>query len=354
MNAAGNVENAHPVVDGPCAPAGLFPIVIDSRRARSVQPTQNSARATAAAPLGCGLMKPRLHLLTGPTAVGKTEWALRWAEANGAEIVSCDSLLFYRGMDLGTAKPTTAERQRVPHQLIDIRDVTEPMDVTHYVTLARAAVEEIAARGRAVLVTGGSGFYLKSFFSPVADAVTVPVELRAEVAKLSLAEALAKLRTLNPGGLDTLDEANPRRVVRALERCLASGRTIAELAAEFAALPAPFADWDITLTRLDRGAGDLERRIEARVAAMLREGLVDEVKRLKAAGLEGNPSASKAIGYREVLAMLDGQLVEHDLAPAIAQNTRALVKKQRTWFRTQLPEHRVLAADAVRDAAELF
>ena len=103
-------------------------------------------------------MKPLLHVLTGPTAVGKTEWALRWAEANRAEIVSCDSLLFYRGMDIGTAKPTAAERARVPHHLIDICEMTERMDVTCYVTLARRAVEEIAGRGRTVLVTGGSGF----------------------------------------------------------------------------------------------------------------------------------------------------------------------------------------------------
>src|SRR6185436_658468 len=116
-------------------------------------------------------MKPVLHVLTGPTAVGKTEWALRWAEANNAEIVSCDSLLFYRGMDLGTAKPTAAELQRVPHHLIDVCDVTDPMDVTRYVTLARKAVAEIAARGRQILVTGGSGFYLRCFFAPVADEV---------------------------------------------------------------------------------------------------------------------------------------------------------------------------------------
>src|SRR2546423_950109 len=119
-------------------------------------------------------MKPVLHVLTGPTAVGKTEWALRWAEENNAEIVSCDSLLFYRGMDIGTAKPTPVERARVRHHLIDICDVRELMDVTHYVTKAREAVNEITARGRGVLVTGGSGFYLKSFFAPVADDVAVP------------------------------------------------------------------------------------------------------------------------------------------------------------------------------------
>lgn len=299
-------------------------------------------------------MNPVLYVLTGPTAVGKTECALRWAEARNAEIVSCDSLLFYRGMDIGTAKPTAAERARVPHQLIDICEVTERMDVTHYVARARTAVEEIAARGRAVLVTGGSGFYLKSFFGPVADEVEVSAALRAEVAALPLAGAVARLEQLNPGGLGALDVANPRRVTRALERCLASGKTLAALAEEFSRKPGAFADWRVALTRLDREPADLERRIEARVAAMLRGGLVEEVRRLRTAGLEKNPSAALAIGYREVIAMLDGALPERELLTEIAKNTRALVKKQRTWFRTQLPEHRVLAAEAVGGVGELF
>jgi tRNA dimethylallyltransferase len=299
-------------------------------------------------------MKPALHVLTGPTAAGKTEWALRWAETNGAEIVSCDSLLFYRGMDIGTAKPSAVERARVPHHLIDTLDVTERYDVSRYVAEARRVCAEIAARGRAVLVAGGSGFYLKSFFAPVADDVAVPAELRAELARLTNAEALEKLRALNPAGLGPLDVANPRRVARALERCSASGRTLAALAADFARQPAAFADWRVELTRLDRAPAELETRIASRVAAMLRDDLVGEVQRLRAAGLERNPSAAKAIGYREVLALLDGKLAEKNLADEIARNTRALVKKQRTWFRTQLPAHRVVMAGSLRSEAELF
>ena len=299
-------------------------------------------------------MKPILHVLTGPTAVGKTDWALRWAEARGAEIVSCDSLLFYRGMDLGTAKPTSAERARVPHHLIDICEVTDRMDVTYYVTSARRAVEEIAARGRAVLVTGGSGFYLKGFFAAVADEIVVSPELRATVAALSLADAVKELEKLNPAGLGALDVANPRRVTRALERCLASGRPLADLAADFAQQPAAFADWSVELTRLEREPADLDARIATRVATMLADGLVDVVQRLRAVGLEKNLSAAKAIGYREVLAMLDGKLTKENLAAEISQNTRALVKKQRTWFRTQLPEHRVLAAATLGTEKDLF
>jgi len=299
-------------------------------------------------------MKPSLHVLTGPTAVGKTEWALRWAEQRGAEIISCDSLLFYRGMDIGTAKPSAAELARVPHHLIDLCTVTERMDITDYVAAARRAVDEIVARGRTVLVTGGSGFYLKVFFSAVADDVAVPAELRAEVGALELTEAIARLQALNSAGLGSLDVANSRRVARALERCLVSGKTLATLAEEFAQKPGAFADWPVKLTRLDRAPDDLGRRIEERVNMMLRDGLIDEVRRLRAGGLENNPSAALAIGYREVIAMLDGVLPEAALAEEIAKNTRALVKKQRTWFRTQLPEHRVLLAAALRDVGELF
>ena len=289
-------------------------------------------------------MKPVLHVLSGCTAVGKSEWALRWAEARSAEIVSCDSLLFYRGLNIGTAKPTAAEQARVPHHLIDVCDVGDRMDVTQYVAQARATIATIAARGRPVLVTGGSGFYLKAFFAPVADDVAVSTALRAEVAQLPLADAVARLRALNPAGLGALDVANPRRVTRALERCLASGRTLQALAAEFAQRPGPFAERTVNLTRLDRPAEELEARIAARVAGMLRDGLVAEVTQLCAAGLRDNPSAARAIGYREVIAMLDGELAERELAPRIVQDTRALVKKQRTWFRTQLPPHRVVMA----------
>jgi len=288
-----------------------------------------------------------LYILTGPTAVGKTELALRWAEQHGAEIVSCDASLFYRGMDIGTAKPTAEERARVPHHGIDVCAVSERMDVTRYVALAREACDAIAARGRRVLVTGGSGFYLKAFFGPVADDVAVPAELRAELAARfeheGLAALVADLRARNPVGIGALDTANPRRVLRGLERCVATGKTLAELASDFAAQPGPFAEWKVNCTRLDREPDELRRRIAARVEAMLAAGLIAEVERLRPAGLEENPSAAAAIGYRETLTWLDaGQLGgEAALAADIAQNTWGLVRKQRTWFRTQLPGEQV-------------
>jgi tRNA dimethylallyltransferase len=293
-------------------------------------------------------MERILHVLTGPTAVGKTEWALRWAESHNAEIVSGDSLLFYRGMDIGTAKPSPAERARVPHHLIDIVSVTDRMDVTNYVARAKAACADILARGRRVLVTGGSGFYLKSYFAPVTDDIDVPPAVRAAVAarleREGLPALVEELRRRNPAGLGALDGRNPRRVTRALERCLASERTLRELADGFARQPAPFAGWEVRLVRLDRLRPDLDARIGTRVETMLAAGLVEEVRHLLEAGLKQNPSAARAIGYRETIACLEGRLRWGELAPAIAKSTRALVKKQLTWFRTQLPPHPVLAA----------
>lgn len=303
-------------------------------------------------------MDRTLYVLTGPTAVGKTEWALAWAEARQAEILSCDSLLFYRGMDIGTAKPDAAQRARVPHHLVDVAEVADRFDVVRYVAAARQIIASIHSRGRPVLVVGGSGFYLKCFFSPVADAVEVPSTIRADVDALlaneGIAHAVARLRQINPEGLGTLAVENPRRVARALERCLASGRTLRELEAEFRAQPGPFADFPVSLCRLDREPAELERRIAERVDGMLAAGLIEEVAKLRAAGLEQNSSAASAIGYRETLAHLDGALPRSELRDAIVRDTKALVKKQRTWFRTQLPEHRVVQAGGAVAPGRLF
>ncbi len=298
-----------------------------------------------------------LYVLTGATAVGKTELALSWAERHGAEIISCDSLLFYRGMDIGTAKPTRDELARVPHHLIDVCDITEPMDITRYVDAVRQRLAEIAARERRVLVVGGSGFYLQAFFRPVADNVTVAPELRAEIEGCLRTEGLGRLvedlASRDPVGIRSIDTSNPRRVVRALERCRATGRSLAELAAEFARQPRPFPEWSAQLRRIDRPIDQLNARIAQRVDAMLAAGLVDEVRRLIDSGLQKNLSAARAIGYRETIDLLEGRISEAELAPAIIQNTRALVKKQRTWFRTQLLPHRLINPETC-DVAELF
>ncbi|HUG09939.1 MAG TPA: tRNA (adenosine(37)-N6)-dimethylallyltransferase MiaA [Opitutaceae bacterium] len=302
--------------------------------------------------------RPKLHVLTGCTGVGKTEWALRWAEENDAEIVSCDSLLVYRGMDIGTAKPTAAELARVPHHLIDVADVSERYDVTRYTAAALSAVRDILARRRRVLVAGGSGFYLKAYFGAVADEIeSVPglrEKIEARLEREGVEALVVELSRLNPAGLGALDTRNPRRVVRALERCLATGRPLVELASEFKMRPGAFHGYDVELTELAREPVVLAKRMEQRIGVMLAAGLVEEVARLDRAGLRANPSAACAIGYRETLDHLDGKLPASELAAAILANTRALARKQRTWFRTQLPAHRVIDAEKFANAAELF
>ena len=285
-------------------------------------------------------MTQTLHIITGPTAVGKTEYALSYAQKHDAEIVSCDASLVYRGMNIGTAKPSPEELARVPHHLIDVNEVDEPYDIVAYVRDAQAAVKDIFARGKSVVVTGGSGFYLKSFFAPVIDIVVVSDAIRAQVADLYESKGLeglvADLGQRSPEGFGNLDRLNPRMVLRALERCIASGKSLPALQAEFAARPEPYADFQKRYVLLERDAENLRQRVSRRVEMMLQAGLIEEVECLRELGIESNPSAATAIGYRETLSYLKGDIQLKALAPAIIQNTNHLVKKQRTWFRTQI------------------
>lgn len=293
-----------------------------------------------------------LHILTGPTAVGKTALALDWAEANNAVIISCDSLLCYRGMDIGTAKPTPTERARAPHACIDIADpFAAPYTIGEYIAEARRAVDDAVAAGRPLLVAGGSGFYLQSFFAPVTDAVEIPEAVRSEVAGLVARgpdAVLARLRELEPSPPLWLDLENPRRVVKSLERRLASGKSLADMKADFDARPGPFDDFEKKTVVLTRSPEALEVRIRRRVTLMLEEGLVDEVRRLLAGGLRPESPAGSATGYRETIAWLaagePGGLPA--LTEAIALGTRRLAAKQRKWFRSKLPAARVIDLDA--------
>lgn len=313
-------------------------------------------------------MHPALYFITGPTATGKTALALRWASEHGADILNADSLLFYHGMDIGTAKPTAAERAQVPHHLIDICPPSETMSIKRYAAMARRLVQEqVRERGRPLLVVGGSGFYLKSFFAPVVDTVEASAAVRAQVdalEKQGLAALIAALRAASPAGTGTVDLLNPRRVARALERCLCTGRSLPELEAKFAALPAPFPDIEKRVCLLLSPDCTLHPRIAQRTQAMLSQGLLGEVRALLAAGLEHNPPAASSVGYREAIAWLGqhgaAELLppEHplvaELAAAINLGTRRLVAKQRKWFRTQLAADCVLERTAPGQDEQLY
>ena len=176
---------------------------------------------------------PVIYLLAGVTAAGKSDLSLKWAEQMRGEILSCDSIAIYRGMDIGSAKPSADERKRVCHHGIDIVDADTIFSVVDYLLYAKGVVGKAVEKSTPVLVTGGSGFYLQSFLSPVVDEINVGMEVRQQVEKLNeergLDGLLQALKEHNPDGLGDLDVLNPRRVMRALERCLASGKTILEL-----------------------------------------------------------------------------------------------------------------------------
>ena len=283
--------------------------------------------------------KPAIHVLTGPTAVGKTETALRWAEQNNAEILSCDSVCVYRGMDIGSAKPTTEEQRRVRHHGLDLAEPSERYSVSQYVDMAAAAIAAAHGRGKRILVTGGSGFYLAAFFGPVTDELDIPQAVTDEVRTLQrqgIASLLLRLRELEGPRLpEWLDVQNPIRVAKALERRLASGRTLDSLRDEFLSRRGPFADHTVTFELLERPDDELRSRIAARTEQMLRTGMIEEAERLLALNLDPELTSSRAVGYRAVMDWLEGgkRVAMSGLAERINLDTWALVRKQRKWFR---------------------
>jgi tRNA dimethylallyltransferase len=280
-----------------------------------------------------------IHVLTGPTAVGKTEAALTWAERHDAEILSCDSVCVYRGMDIGSAKPTAAQQARVRHHGLDLVAPTERFSVVQFVAMARTAIADAHARGKRILVTGGSGFYLAAFFGPVSDDLPIGEAVIETVRALQARgpEAmLAELRALEGAALpDWLDLHNPIRVAKALERRLASGRPLAELREEFLQRRGPFADHPVTVELMERPDPELRHRIAARTAEMLNGGLIEEAERLLSLNLDPELASARAVGYRATMEWIGGgrQVALEGLAERINLDTWALVRKQRKWFR---------------------
>lgn len=280
-------------------------------------------------------------IVSGPTCAGKTELALSLAAANNAEIISCDSVQIYRGMDIGSAKPTAAERAKIPHHLIDVADVRQTFDVAQYVSLAKAALADIGRRGKNVVVVGGSGFYLKSWFAATADSVAIPPEA-AQFAALTEAERgaeglAAELLKIDPDAAQTVDIHNPRRTRKALERCLATGKSAAELRADFAKLPCPMGEFERRFILLDRPDAELAERIKARSRAMLAAGLVEETRALMQNGLLQNPPLRNSTGYKQAIEFIQsGSADLEKLEREISAQTMSLARKQRKYFRTQL------------------
>lgn len=288
-------------------------------------------------------MPPPLYFLSGPTAVGKTELSLRWAKALNAEIVSCDAVQFYRGLDIGSAKATLADQEQVRHHFLDIRSPDQLYTVGDYQSEVRPLIESLHQAGKNVLITGGSGFYLSSFFLPLAEVPAPPPEIREEVRQTLASEGLAaltkRLLRLDSRADEHLDLRNPVRVARALERCLTTGQSLAEQKKEQEQARTGWEEYSRKIILLSRPRESLHQRAAARVRQMIAEGLLEEVRQLQKAGLEKNPSAAKAIGYRETLAYLRGEYDNPlDWENAIITSTRRLIRKQETWFRRFFPE----------------
>jgi tRNA dimethylallyltransferase len=279
-------------------------------------------------------MAPQAPLLAlvGPTASGKTEAAIELALSFGAEIVSADSMLVYRGMDVGTAKPSPAERTRVPHHLIDLAEPSEPFSVARYQSIGRGALAELAARGVRPLLAGGSGLYFRALVDDLEFPGTDPrtrAELETEASAAGPERLYARLADMDPVAAGKIEPENVRRTIRALEVAAITGRPFSSYADAWERYPAE----RVRVAGVALPAAVLKERIGARVIAMVDEGFVDEVRGLVERGFEDWLTSTQAIGYAEVAAHLGGRLMLDEAVERTVRRTRHLARRQLAWFR---------------------
>jgi tRNA dimethylallyltransferase len=289
--------------------------------------------------------------LSGATAVGKTTVGIALAQRIGAEIVSLDSMAIYRGMDIGTAKPSRALRDAVPHHLIDIVDPEDEFSVAQYVEAAARAVADVRARGKEALFVGGTPLYLKSLLRGLFDGPPADWQLRHEIEKeleqVGQQALYERLMHVDPVAASHIHPRDTRRLVRALEVYRATGEPISHQQLQFEeGRPAD----ECRVFVLRRSREELHRRIEARVETMVGAGLVEEVRQLLAAGMQLSRTARQAVGYREALAYLAGEYDHEEMAARILYRTRRFAKRQGTWFRS-LSECRFVDVAGEVDAA---
>jgi tRNA dimethylallyltransferase len=296
----------------------------------------------------------RAIYLTGPTASGKTAIGVRLAQRLGAEIIALDSMTLYRGMDIGTAKPTLAERCGVPHHLIDVLDSWQSASVADYRAWAATTLAEIEARDHRALFVGGTALYLKALLRGLFEGPGADPErrksLEQEAERLGDASLHARLRALDPVAAARLHPNDRRRVIRALEIVESTGRPLSAWQTEHSrAAPA-----SVPVFALDRPRPELHERIDCRVEQMFSQGLVEEVQTLLAAPGSIGPVPAQAVGYREVIGMLQGEATLEETIVQVQRRTRQFAKRQMTWFR-HLAEVRLIpisAGDAPESMAE--
>jgi tRNA dimethylallyltransferase len=273
---------------------------------------------------------PFVVAVVGPTATGKSALSLDLADALDGEIINVDSMQLYRGMDIGTAKLAAAQRRGIPHHLLDIWPVTKTASVAEYQQLARAAIAGIADRGRLPILVGGSGLYVRAtlehFDFPGTDEAS-RARLEAELSAVGPAPLYSRLADLDPEAAAKILPTNGRRIVRALEVISLTGQPFT------ASLPDPTPLYPHLQLGVDRAPAVLDQLVADRVAQMFRQGLVAEVEGLIAVGLRQGRTAARALGYQQVLAMLDGEIDLDQAVRETVQATRRFVRRQRTWFR---------------------
>lgn len=281
-------------------------------------------------------MPPKIAVITGPTASGKTALGVALAEALSGEVVSADSMQIYRRMNIGTAKPTPEEMHGVPHHMIDVAEPEENYSVARYVGEASACVDDILARGKLPIVVGGTGLYIDSLcagrtFADGTSDSALRQELNERYDEIGGEGLLGELRKVDPERALKLHAADKKRIVRAMEVYILTGKTITQHDAETRLLPPRY---DASRIALDfENRADLYARIDQRVDAMVEAGLFDEVRALLAEGVPAGCTAMQAIGYKEAADAVRGEISEAEAAGRIRQESRRYAKRQLTWLR---------------------
>ena len=283
------------------------------------------------------MSKPPLILIVGPTAVGKTELSIQLAERLNGEIVSADSRLFYRGMDIGTAKPSRAELARLPHHLIDIADPDEILSLTVFQQKARKAITDIYTRKKLPFLVGGTGQYVRAVtqgWNPpeVQPNEKLRVELEREKEERGIYWLYDKLKVLDPVAADKIDARNYRRTIRALEVIQTTGKKFSEQRGQ------GDSPYQLVTIGLSRPRTELYVRVDQRIDVMFKSGFIDEVRGLLAKGYSPSLPTMSAIGYRECVRVIEGELTEEQAKAEIRRATRVFVRRQANWFKETDPE----------------
>lgn len=280
-------------------------------------------------------MPPKILVIVGPTASGKTRMAVELAQRHNGEVISADSMQIYRTMNIGTAKPTKEEMGGIPHHMIDVADPEEDFSVARYVEMAARCVDNVLARGKLPIVAGGTGLYIDSLlsgrtFAPFSPDSALRGELERELAEKGGQAMLEALAQVDPEAAQRLHPNDHKRIIRALEVYRSTGKTITQHNRETQAIPPRYNALTIGLAFQDRQA--MWRRIDQRVDEMVAAGLEDEVRRLLTSGISPKCTAMQAIGYKEFTQALSGEMTWQEAADVVKLRSRQYAKRQLTWF----------------------